>query len=127
MKYFFFIAFLLSGFVGMSQTYLYSDGNANTYKIFKEKIEYVPVTKENSSSGMYSGGEPKTTTITIQQYDSLKAVLEEAIGAKEFHAKNREKQSGQITKAGKKKKTVILQPRAAIRNKIEKQLKHLME
>jgi hypothetical protein len=121
------VIFVLLALSSSGQAYIYSDGNANTYKIHKDKIEYLPITKENSSSGMYSGGEAKTTSITARQYDSLKLVLEEAIAAKKFHSKQREKQSGQLTKAGKKKKIVILQPRAAIRNKVEKHLRFLLE
>jgi hypothetical protein len=108
-----------------AQTYIYNDGNANTYKIFTDKIDYIPVTKSESSSGMYSGGEAKTISLGPQQYDSLKTILEEAIATKEFHAQKREKQSGLITKTGKKKKQVILQPRSAIRNKLEKYLMSL--
>lgn len=120
------ILFLLSTLFLCSQTYIYSDGNANTYKIFKDKVEYVPVAKENSSSGMYSGGEAKNIPLSSTQYDSLKIILEEAIAAKEFHSQKREKQSGLITKTGKKKKQVILQPRSAIRHTLEEHLKTLL-
>ena len=72
---------LLAGvfFFGMSCTSIkndttmirYTDQNNNQYTITKSLFEYVPITKNNSSSGIYDGGAPATGTITLAQFREL--------------------------------------------------------
>ncbi|MDD3741493.1 MAG: hypothetical protein PHH30_09640, partial [Bacteroidales bacterium] len=50
---------------------IFADGNANTYKISQSTITYTPVTKEQSSSGIYSGGEAKIASISKEQFADI--------------------------------------------------------
>jgi len=50
---------------------IYSDGNANTWIISPSGLEYIPVTPQESSSGIYSGGVPVNKTITSLVYQKI--------------------------------------------------------
>ena len=56
--------------------YGYVDGNNNTYVIGR-RLEYIPVTEEQSSSGSYSGGAPKTVYLTDMQLANLVELLDQ--------------------------------------------------
>lgn len=89
----------------------YSDGSGNTYIIDTTKmtIEYKPIQKQFSSSGIYSGGEHKIKTLNEEQINSLVLVIKNAIDNKEDHISNRVMLSGLIIieKANKKEKYII--------------------
>jgi len=59
----------------MTARHAYIDGNNNAYEI-GERLEYVPVTRAQSSSGMYSGGEPKSVALDAEQRAELIDLLE---------------------------------------------------
>ncbi|MBA3462362.1 MAG: hypothetical protein H0T46_20540 [Deltaproteobacteria bacterium] len=55
--------------------YAYVDGNNNTY-VIRRRLEYIPITKAQSSSGEYSGGEPKAVEISEAQLAELVALID---------------------------------------------------
>lgn len=58
-----------------SITYIYRDGNSNSYIIQQGQViefEYLPVTIENSSSGMYSEGMPVKKNISQNDFEDFK-------------------------------------------------------
>jgi hypothetical protein len=57
-----FILFTVTACMSTS-TYQYADGSANVYRIKPDSLEYIPVKPEESSTGMYSGGEPKKVAL----------------------------------------------------------------
>ena len=59
-----------------SKAYSYTDGNNNTYLIRSTSLEYKPISKENSSSGTYSGGEAKKITITKEQFSKIESLID---------------------------------------------------
>ncbi|HQW45161.1 MAG: hypothetical protein KAY50_05495 [Chitinophagaceae bacterium] len=64
-----------------SPMYLYSDKNSNGYYFYRSPsgngvMEYVPITKLQSSSGEYSGGKMFISTITKADYDSITTLFE---------------------------------------------------
>ena len=118
---------MLLGSNVFSQGYTYSDGSANTYKIAPEMLEYIPVRKEHSSSGNYSGGTAKTVKISSDDYSLIRGLLEEAIAQKAAHTALRAKMSGRISRNIESEETeVILRPGAAIKNQIEKKLSEFL-
>ena len=124
-----FIAFSLFIFSGngFPQDYSYSDGSANTYKVAPGKLEYIPVKKENSSSGTYSGGTAKTVKISDADYRVLSQLFEEGIAGKVSQTERRVMMSGVISRAVKNEKTVvILKPGATVKDQIETKLLELM-
>ena len=58
----------------MIARHAYIDGNNNTYEI-REQLAYLPITPVQSSSGMYSGGEPKTVELDAERRAGLIALL----------------------------------------------------
>ncbi len=50
---------------------VYNDGNANAYIINTNNFKYDPVTTMESSSGTYSGGEPKNFEISNSQFNEI--------------------------------------------------------
>jgi hypothetical protein len=81
----------------METIFQYADGSANRYIISKEMIEYVPVKKENSSTGFYSGGEPAKKEITPLVFSELQKKLMALIDQRDLHIEDRIKMSGVIT------------------------------
>jgi hypothetical protein len=108
--------------------YVYSDGNNNSYIIRKTELEYKPVTPMESSSGVYSGGNPRTIDLTQSEYDKIVAVLNKAIEDKSMHIDQRIMMSGLISVENQSgKQTYILGARSNSKAEIEAILKELLE
>lgn len=112
--------------VADSVQYEYADGNGNLYVITKRNLNYIPVKPEESSTGTYSGGEPKTVTLTAEQFESIREALE--IGIKsDNHIQDRVKMSGVISVVREKDKTeYILTPGSPEIKTIETLLKEII-
>jgi hypothetical protein len=114
----------------MAQTtrYEYADGSANRYIITPSQFEYIPVTPEESSTGAYSGGEPKDIPLQPKQYEAIRALLDEALNTPSAHMNDRIKTSGLVVKIdGNKTTSCILTPKSAILLKIEELLKGIRQ
>jgi hypothetical protein len=108
--------------------YVYADGNNNSYIIKKTKLEYKPVTPMESSSGVYSGGTPKTIDLTQAEYNKIIAVFNKAIEDKSMHIDQRIMMSGLIVVETKgQSKSYILGARSTSKADVEALLKELME
>ena len=104
--------------------YIYADGSANRYIITPTTLEYDPVKPEESSTGMYSGGDPKTIAISAAQFDSIRSVLDKGISNKAAHMQDRIKTSGLITvQKGDTRTQVVLTPNCEEKKAIEDLLK----
>lgn len=126
------IALLFAAFHStvFAQNYEYQDGSANLYKLAPGTLEYVPVTRAQSSSGLYSGGSPATVTLQDAQYQSLLRLFDQAIAAKAFQTDQRVKLSGLVRKqdpSAERTVEVILKPNAAVKTRIEKTLRKLVK
>ncbi|HEY3406288.1 MAG TPA: hypothetical protein VGK59_23030 [Ohtaekwangia sp.] len=107
--------------------YEYADGSANRYVITATQLEYIPVKPEESSTGMYSGGEPKKVTITPQQFEAVQRALEQAINTPSIHIPDRMKTSGLIIrKEGDKTSQYILKPKSEAIAEIENLLNGIL-
>ena len=108
--------------------YEYADGSANLYSLEGNTLSYDPVKPEESSTGMYSGGEPKTVQLTQHQADSIRLLMEEAFTHNTAHIQDRLKGSGAIyISADKTKKQFILEPGCEDLKKIEAVLRKCIE
>lgn len=107
-------------------TYEYADGSANLYLLTQTQLRYVPVKPENSSTGFYSGGDPKTVSITQSQYDELKKLFDGALSNTDIHITDRMKTSGMISRLGSNEKQCIIKPRCAEMQQIEGLLKSIL-
>lgn len=113
----------------MSTTsYHYADGSANVYIIKADSLEYIPVKPEESSTGFYSGGDPKKVAIKPEEFRSLQAMFETAKKKHEIHIPDRIKTSGMITTfSGQEKTTFIIEPGCKELKAIETELKRLLQ
>jgi len=79
----------------MPARHAYVDGNNNTYEI-GDRLEYVPITPERSSSGTYSGGEPKSVSLDADQRAQLIGLLDQIANDTENLLDHRPKGSGTV-------------------------------
>ncbi|MBL7872426.1 MAG: hypothetical protein JNM78_12490 [Cyclobacteriaceae bacterium] len=108
--------------------YEYSDGSANRYVITETTLEYIPVKPEESSTGMYSGGEPKLVSITNDQYKTVASLFETAFENTSAHMTERPKMSGLIVSiTGSTSHQAILKPDSVEKKNIEEALKKLLQ
>ncbi len=121
-----FLAFSIK--INAQVNYIYSDGNSNTYHISETQINYEPVTKENSSSGTYSGGNPKTKSISQKDFEKINSLFKETIAAKAEQQQNHEMMTGLlIHKKGKKTiEQIVLKSSSQYLIKIEALLKSVL-
>jgi hypothetical protein len=129
MKFLYLGLLLLTGSCMKSPThYEYSDGSANQYVITETTVEYVPVKPEESSTGMYSGGEPKLVSITKEQFESMTKLFETAFENTSAHMTERPKMSGLITSmTGKELRQAILKPNSEEKKVIEETLRDMLD
>ena len=88
----------------------YADGNNNTYVITADSIKYHPVTRAESSSGEYDGGDPAEARIMKADYEELSALISALAKDSMAHAESRMMGTGLVVvedKNGKKEKYVI--------------------
>jgi hypothetical protein len=108
--------------------YRYSDSSANTWKISSDSVEYIPMTPEMSSSGMYSGGDPVKKQISKADYNKVKSEINNILMNMSIQIKDRTKLSGLIIimEDGKKDVSLLIDISPEKEN-LEKMLKKLIE
>jgi hypothetical protein len=126
MKWCFVLLIIATSCMTTPANYEYADGNANVYIITPTELRYVPVTPEESSSGTYSGGEPKNIAISPAQFQTLEALFEKALNNTETHIENRVMMSGLVSRTGSNKKQSILKPGSTDIATIEEELKKIL-
>jgi len=104
--------------------YIYTDGNNNTWRIWKSCVEYIPITPAQSGSGIYSGGVPVTVRLEPKQYAELRQLLQQAVNDVTLHKVNREKGDSAITEK-QSDRTIYLARSSKWQKKIENWLKNL--
>ena len=105
--------------------YTYKDGNNNLYFISENEISYKPISLKESSSGSYSGGQPKTIKISQEQFRVINALFEQAFNDKSSHLENRIMGSSILTRKAPDKHCII-KPGSVLINNIETALKNLL-
>lgn len=122
------VVYLCASSSVLAWDYVYSDGSANEYRISPRELQYVPVTKANSSSGFYSGGTHKTVALNEAQFQTISQLLNDALADKAAHHGTRVKMSGLIRRAtGSAPGMAILNPRAPVKQKIEATLASMLK
>lgn len=103
--------------------YNYADGNGNWYKVFENSIQYIPVQSNQSSSGVYSGGEPWESKITLNDFKEFEVLFQQAMKDKSSHISERLMGSSLIKKQKMGKAMVcILKPGCSHITVIEEKL-----
>lgn len=123
------VLFLIFSFSCMnnSSQFEYADGNGNVYTITSTTLGYSPVKPEDSSSGTYSGGVPKSIALTPDQFVVISAVLTKAVDNTTSHISERVMMSGVVSVInGNNKKRYIITPGAIEKKDIELALKNVL-
>jgi hypothetical protein len=111
--------------------YEYADGSGNRYIITQGTLSYIPVTPEESSSGMYSGGDPKEILLKGNQYNAIRSLLDNAITknlSSSIHMDGRVKMSGLISVVDQEgRREYILKPGSEELKAIEALLSEMLE
>jgi len=77
------------------KTIRYGDGSANAYRFEADgRFEYTPVTPERSSTGMYSGGDPRSGTLDEAQRADLWNRVQALAANSALHVEDRAKGTG---------------------------------
>ena len=110
-----------------ASVYEYADGNGNTYRIQPSSLEYIPVKKEESSSGMYSGGDAKTVTINEEQFKNISTLLKSALNNTSIQINDRVMMSGVVRAISpENKRSCIIKPGSDELSRIEQALKTIV-
>lgn len=72
------------------------DGNGNTYTVSTNKLDYKPITTIESSSGTYSGGEPKSVSIDMNIYGNLVSQAYAIVADNTIHISTKTKGNGTV-------------------------------
>ncbi|MBL8020845.1 MAG: hypothetical protein JNM27_14335 [Leptospirales bacterium] len=99
------------------------DGSNNRYRVGQTLLFYDPVTPAESSSGLYSGGEPAAFALKKPEQAKLSLLLDRCFQTTEGKASERVKGSYLIQET--KDRTVILQQKSKLALELDLYLKHL--
>ena len=105
----------------------YADGNGNVYSISRTNLTYIPVKSDDSSSGLYSGGAPKSITLTADQFAAIRHVLTKAVDKTASHITERVMMSGAVFVInGSNKQRYIIAPGSMELKDIESVLQKIL-
>lgn len=120
---YFFLTCLSLTLMSVQMQYEYADGSGNVYHLTTSSLKYIPVTPDRSSSGRYSGGEPKEVKISEKEFARLSAALEGAIANASIQQQEREMMTGLITRGNVR---VVLKSNSVEKKRIEDELRKLL-
>lgn len=106
----------------MTTRHAYIDGNNNTYEI-GERLDYVPITPAQSSSGMYSGGEPKSVVLDAERRAEILALLERIEADRDNVLAQRPKGCGTVIRG---EHTTFVRADSSLKLELERLLKSLL-
>lgn len=69
--------------------FYYTDQNNNRYTISPDTLSYLPIKKENSSSGEYDGGESATVALSKKEYKTISEKALELLADTSKHTNKR--------------------------------------
>jgi hypothetical protein len=103
-----------------AKSYIYVDGSNNDYEITSDSIFYSPVTPVESSSGEYSGGNPKRVKISAEQYLKIEQIIKSILKDKTNFIKDRLMGCGTLIVG---KKTTYINSASQLKAELEQELK----
>ncbi len=74
----------------IKMNYTYVDQNNNRYYMSQFNIDYRPIKASESSSGVYSGGEEASVTVSEEKYNEIVSIAEEFLTDKDNENNKRE-------------------------------------
>ncbi len=95
--------------IGMPESISFADGNGNNYNFSPNRFIYDPVTPEESSSGVYSGGKPVDKSIDLITFQRIVIKAYALVEKTNLHIDSRIMGSGALTISfAKSTKTAII-------------------
>ena len=119
----FIVAFAFSSFMKKTKSYTYIDGNNNVYTIRQDSIFYSPIKPQESSSGIYNGGEPAKIKITTEQFAKIEAIIKAIQKDKKSWCDKREMGYGTVVVG---KKSIFLNTSSKSKAMLEQELNLLL-
>ena len=119
-----FFALAITSLTSQAKSYLYIDGNNNDYKITSDSIVYSPVTSVESSSGEYSGGNPKSVKISAEQFLKIETLIKAILKDKGNFIKDRLMGCGTLIVG---KKSTYINSASQLKAELENELKSCLK
>jgi hypothetical protein len=107
----------------VTRRYVYADGSGNRFVITADRLVYEPVRPEQSSTGMYSGGEPGDVSLGEDQCARLEELIRAFAGDAEHRIEERTKGSGLLVDGDTQ---VLVDMRSPHRAALERELRALL-
>jgi len=121
-------ALFFSACMSNQVVYHYADGSGNVYRLKGTTLSYDPVTPAESSTGTFSGGVPKTVSITSLQAEAIIRAIEKGMSTTAEQTETRAKGTGAITVvSGSKRRDCILKMNSQAKGDIEFLLKGYLQ
>ena len=76
---------------------IYTDQNNNVYTVFADELSYDPISESESSSGVYSGGDPAKVAIETSEYEEILQIAEQIANDSEGKSEVREMRTSVLT------------------------------
>lgn len=111
-------------FAERSKTYRYIDGNNNDFEISADSLIYKPVTQAQSSSGNYSGGNPKRIALLPAQFEEIEEIIQALLKEKDAHESGRLMGCGTLVMG---KKALFIKADHSLKIQLESVLRKFLE
>ena len=118
------LSIIMINLVNAQTSIAYTDGSNNTYIITKKNINYVAIKKENSSSGIYSGGKDVNVAIDANQYKQIKTFIKKLETDKTNISKERNMGCGTLEN---KNKPIYIAMNSPLKKEFEDYLKKIIK
>jgi hypothetical protein len=106
----------------MTTRHAYLDGNNNTYEI-GDRLVYIPITPAQSSSGMYSGGEPKSVALDAEHRAAILELFDRIEADRDNVIETRPKGCGTVIRG---EHTTFVRSDSSLKLELERLLKSLL-
>ena len=106
-----------------SPAYIYVDGSNNEFIIRTDSLIYNPVSPAESSSGEYSGGEPKSIPLNEPEFDFISTLVKSIIKDKKNQLDTRLMGCGTLVIG---KKSLFVDANSSLKIELENYLRNML-
>lgn len=108
--------------------YTYYDAARNKYVLKLNELQYIPVNKKESSSGVYSGGTYESKELNSAEREKLVSLFKVALANKKAQTNKNIKPNAAVEiSINNKKISFILRAKSAINNSLNQYIKQLIK
>ena len=103
---------------------VYSDQNNNVYVVTSDMLSYDPISENESSSGVYSGGEAFKVALDASEYDEIIELANRIANDPEGKSNKREMLTSVLTLVEDQKESAFILRKSALRSQLEEMLQN---